>query len=76
MLVEDSETIASAVVDLVAEWLPRMFDVDVVRDIQVLCPMTTSPGHDGQRIPRPVDTQPLHTYARPAANAAPWMIRL
>jgi hypothetical protein len=49
VLVEDSEAIASAVVDLVAERLPR----------------------DGQRIPRQVDTQPLHTYVQPAANADP-----
>ncbi len=37
--VEDAEAIAPTVVDLVAERLPRKFDFDPVRDIQVLCPM-------------------------------------
>ncbi|HET9643054.1 MAG TPA: AAA family ATPase, partial [Burkholderiaceae bacterium] len=37
--VEDSEALASTVVDLVAQRLPARFGFDPVRDIQVLCPM-------------------------------------
>jgi exodeoxyribonuclease V alpha subunit len=37
--VEDPEAIASTVVELVTERLPKKFGVDAVRDIQVLCPM-------------------------------------
>ena len=36
---DDPETIAQTVVDLVQTRLPKKFDVDPVRDIQVLCPM-------------------------------------
>ena len=36
---DDPETIAQTVVDLVQTRLPRKFNVDPVRDIQVLCPM-------------------------------------
>jgi exodeoxyribonuclease V alpha subunit len=37
--VEDPEAIAQTVVDLVKTRLPKRFNVDSVRDIQVLCPM-------------------------------------
>ena len=37
--VEDPEAIAQTVVDLVTTRLPKRFNVDSVRDIQVLCPM-------------------------------------
>ena len=37
--VEEPEAIAQTVVDLVKTRLPAKFDVDPVRDIQVLCPM-------------------------------------
>ena len=36
---EEPETIAQTVVDLVKTRLPQKFDLDPVRDIQVLCPM-------------------------------------
>jgi len=36
---EDPEVIAQTVVDLVQTRLPRKFEVDPIRDIQVLCPM-------------------------------------
>jgi exodeoxyribonuclease V alpha subunit len=36
---EESEAIAQTVVDLVQTRLPRKFNVDPVRDVQVLCPM-------------------------------------
>jgi exodeoxyribonuclease V alpha subunit len=39
---DDPESIASTVVDLVKTRLPRKFNVDPVRDIQVLCPMNRS----------------------------------
>jgi exodeoxyribonuclease V alpha subunit len=39
---DDPEWIASTVVDLVKTRLPRKFNVDPVRDIQVLCPMNRS----------------------------------
>jgi exodeoxyribonuclease V alpha subunit len=37
--VEDPETLAQTIVDLVKTRLPRKFGLDPVRDIQVLCPM-------------------------------------
>ncbi len=40
--VEQPEEIAQTVVDLVMTRLPRKFDVDPLRDIQVLCPMNRS----------------------------------
>ena len=40
--VEEPEEIAQTVVDLVMTRLPRKFDVDPLRDIQVLCPMNRS----------------------------------
>jgi exodeoxyribonuclease V alpha subunit len=36
---DEPEAIAATVVDLVSTRLPRKYDVDPVRDIQVLCPM-------------------------------------
>jgi exodeoxyribonuclease V alpha subunit len=39
---DDPESIASTVVDLVKTRLPKKFNVDPVRDIQVLCPMNRS----------------------------------
>ena len=36
---EEPETIAQTVVDLVQTRLPNKFNLDSVRDIQVLCPM-------------------------------------
>lgn len=39
---DEPETIARTVVDLVKTRLPRKFQVDPVRDIQVLCPMNRS----------------------------------
>jgi exodeoxyribonuclease V alpha subunit len=39
---DDPESIASTVVNLVKTRLPRKFNVDPVRDIQVLCPMNRS----------------------------------
>jgi exodeoxyribonuclease V alpha subunit len=39
---EQPEQIAHTIVDLVKTRLPRKFDVDPVRDIQVLCPMNRS----------------------------------
>jgi exodeoxyribonuclease V alpha subunit len=38
----EPEEIAQTVVDLVVTRLPRKFDVDALRDIQVLCPMNRS----------------------------------
>ncbi|MFS0757460.1 hypothetical protein ABC383_22520 [Noviherbaspirillum sp. 1P10PC] len=39
---DEPETIARTIVELVKTRLPRKFQVDPVRDIQVLCPMSRS----------------------------------
>ncbi|MBF6596482.1 MAG: AAA family ATPase, partial [Thermaceae bacterium] len=44
---EDPERVAELTVDIVANRLPRRFDLDARRDVQVLCPMHRGPAGAG-----------------------------